>query len=410
MDKITKLQVEERELAVKLAELSAKDELTDEQRTEQRELVSKSITVKDKINAETIANDQRETKLETGEDGEATEFRGLVDKAKVFTYVEGAIEYRGIKDGPELELNQALKMGADKFPLVLLAPEMRTKTSGDPNVSRKRWVDRLFDDSTSARYIGVTFDSVGSGNASYLVTSAGGTGKQRGREESATASSHTVGITELQPTRNSVSLSFNMEDATRMQGLEDALVRDMRASVMAAIDTAIIKGDSGANENSADITGFQTAGITEQTITQANKVKGPESLSAFLEMVDGKHANELTDLKVIVSVGAYRLWASTRDNASADNSTVKNFLNSNGVTFRARGGIDTATSNGDFGGFAGRQIGITGAAVAPIWQAGSLIRDPYSGSKAAKTELSLHYLWAFGIPRTSNYQRVKFVT
>ena len=409
MDQLMKYQVKERENATRLAELSQIDDMTDEQRTELRELVKDSINLKDKINALIVSSEKRETNLETGEDAEANEFRSLRSKAKVSNYVSGAIEYRGITQGPEAELNAALKLGNDKFPLMLLAPEMRTKTDGDPNVSPMRWVDRLFDDSTSARYLGVTFDSVSSGVGSYPVTSAGGSGAQRGREEAAVASSHTINVTELKPSRNSVSLSFNLEDETRMPGLEDALVRDMRASVMSAIDDAIIKGDNGANENSADITGFTTATITEETLTQANKVKGPETLTAFANMVDGRHANELTDLRVITSVGAYRLWTVTRDNASASNETVKQFLNAAGVIFRARGGIDTATANDDFGAIVGRQIGINGAAVAPVWNAGSLIRDPFTGSKAAKTELSLHYLWNFAIPRTANFYRVKFV-
>ena len=76
----------------------------------------------------------------------------------------------------------------------------------------------------------------------------------------------------------------------------------------------------------------------------------------------------------------------------------------------ARGEIETATGNGKFGAFIGRSRGIEGAAVAPVWEAGELIRDPYSGAGKGEVALTLCYLWAFGLLRPSNFARVKFVT
>ena len=40
-----------------------------------------------------------------------------------------------------------------------------------------------------------------------------------------------------------------------------------------------------------------------------------------------------------------------------------------------------------------------------MWSAATLIRlDPYSGAKSGEVQLTLSYLWAFGIPRTDNYR------
>ena len=43
-----------------------------------------------------------------------------------------------------------------------------------------------------------------------------------------------------------------------MPGLESALTRDIRASLMDSVDKAVFSGDAGASGTDADITGLQT--------------------------------------------------------------------------------------------------------------------------------------------------------
>ena len=74
----------------------------------------------------------------------------------------------------------------------------------------------------------------------------------------------------------------------------------------------------------------------------------------------------------------------------------------------ARGSIDDATADGDFGAFVGRSKGIEGAAVAAVWEAGELIRDPYSSAAGGEIALTLCYLWDFQVVRASNFARVTF--
>ena len=75
----------------------------------------------------------------------------------------------------------------------------------------------------------------------------------------------------------------------------------------------------------------------------------------------------------------------------------------------SRGEIDTDTANGDFGAFVGRGRGIEGAGVSAIWEAGELIRDPFSGAAKGEIALTLCYLWDFALPRADNFSRIKFV-
>ena len=150
-----------------------------------------------------------------------------------------------------------------------------------------------------------------------------------------------------------------------------------------AVDLAVFEGDSTANEDTADITGLDTAAnVEEQTITQLLKVKGADVLATFAAFIDGKHATGGADLRTVLSVGAQRLWMATLANTgNAADTTISEFLTRAGITFSARGGIDTATGNGKFGAFVGRARGIEGAGVAPTWSDGMLIVDPYSSAQ-----------------------------
>ena len=161
-------------------------------------------------------------------------------------------------------------------------------------------------------------------------------------------------MTDLKPKRGSVRAVFTVEDAARLEGLEEALRRDLRMALMDSIDQAIFKGDTGPATAAYDIVGFQKAGITEFTLTQANKVKPTPTLAAFLALVDGLHAESLSDLGIVTSVGANVLWGSTVASA-VENQTLAQFLRANGLSWGARYNIDTNTANGDFGAYIGRR-------------------------------------------------------
>ena len=167
---------------------------------------------------------------------------------------------------------------------------------------------------------------------------------------------------------------------------------------------------AGANENTADITGMQTAGITEFTLTQANKVKGDETLKAFLAHVDGSYASQLADVRIVASVGSNVLWYGSVHAATVENQTMAQFMMASGVTWSVRGAIDTNTANGDFGAYVGLSNGIDGAGIAAVWEQAQLIRDPYSGAKTGEVQLTLNYLWQLAFPRTANFKRLKYVT
>ena len=398
------------EIRTRLAELAGKkEELGEEERAEIVKLRTEYTDVETRYQASVTAEDVTETVEATNETAEQREVIELRAKSSVSSYVNAAVEMRSV-DGPEAEYNAALKIGKDQFPLGLLAPEQRQTTDTDVSTKQGTWLDRLFAE-TAAQRLGVTFSSVGPGVASFPVTTAGATAGQQAKSEVTDAAAWTIGVTEMRPKRNAVHAIFSIEDVQRIgPGLEDALQRDLRAALVEGIDRTIFKGDSSPSGTGADIVGLQTAGISEFTLTQGNKVKGDKILEALAAYIDGKHAVSPADLRIVLSVGSNVLWLTKLMNSGVDNQTVAQFLRASGISWTTRGNIDTATSNGDFGAYLGLSQGIAGAAQAAVWESASMIRDPYSGATKGEVGIVLNTLWDFAIPRVSNFKRLKYVS
>lgn len=408
MTDLQRLRIRGSEIRSRLLELGRNSEPSDDDRAEIDRLTTEYQDVERRSRALEIAGDGVKEKTE---DAEGRELRQLQGRVRIGNYLRAASEMRAAQ-GAELEYNQALEMGASSFPLRLLAPRLETRatTDAESQANQGRWLDRLFAVSAAAR-VGVTFESVAAGVASFPVTTAGASGDQQDRQEATADAAWTVGVTECKPKRGSVRAVFSVEDAARLPGLEEALRRDLSMALMEHVDATIFKGDADPSTAAYDITGLQTAAnVVEKTITQANKVKGEEWVKLFCELVDGKHASMPGDLGIVASVGSNTLWASNyvRSGNNVD-TLISELLKRTGHSWVVRGDIDTASANGDFGGYVGRMRGIEGAAVAAVWENGELIRDPYGGAAKGETALTLAYLWDFQLPRPTNFARVKYV-
>ena len=342
-------------------------------------------------------------------DPEQREVAKLRSQSSVTSYIRAAAEMRSV-DGAEREFNSALKMGSHQFPLEMLAPEERQTTAVDVSTNQQTWLDRLFDQ-TAAQRLGVSFRSVGPGVASFPTTTAGATAGQLDKSGAASAAAWTIGVTELKPKRNSVSAIFSVEDVQRIgPGLEAALQRDLRSALVEGIDATIFKGDASPTAAAADIAGLQTAAIAEVTLTQASKILGQKILEKLAGFIDGQHAASPADIRIVASIGTNTLWLTTIQAAAVENQTIAQFLRASGIDWTTRGGIDTATANGDFGAYIGLASGVEGAAIAAVWESASMLRDPWSGSTKGEVGIVLNTLWDFAIPRPANFKRLKYVS
>ena len=401
-------------IEMRCAEILSAETLNEASEKEIKELAGKKKNLIEKRQALGILLDEEDAAAVRGEavDAETRERLELRGRVSVGNYIAAAQEQRGL-EGVEAEYNAACGIRAGRFPLHLLTPEIekRAITNTEAESNQMAWIDRLFDESL-AKYCGVSFKGVAAGTASVPVTTAGASGGQIERTEAKAAAAQTVGVAELKPKRNSAHIVFSMEDSYRLPGLEAALRRDMQMAVMEDVDKAVfLGGTSQGSASVADITGLNTASdVVEKTLTQSNKVKAANTISAFVQLIDGKHATMPGDLKIVVSVGANTLWMSTIANSAAENQTIAQFLKMSGLDWRVRGGIDTNTGNGDWGAFIGRARGQEGAGCVAMWDEAHLIRDEYTGASKGEVGLTLSTFWDFATPRASNFARIKFVT
>ena len=355
------------------------------------------------------------TEVRTEEDSEGRELNELRNAVSFETYMKAAMAGHGVFQGAEAEFNSELGIAEDHFPLEILTRddtddlETRAAVDGDAGRNQASWIERLFA-GTAAQALGVTMPSVGAGISAYPVLGSNANPAQRGRTQVAVDATITAAVTEVKPSRSAVRAVYSIEDNARLPGFAAAIGRDLSSAMTEKIDRTIFVGDASANENVADVTGFTTAGISEVTLTQANKVKADELLKLLAGLVDGKYASSMNDVRVVATVGSNQLWLGTVQNSAASNDTLAKFLRENGVSWTTRGEIETATANGDFGAFIGLNRGIRNAAVAPVWSGAQLVRDPYSGAAKGEVALTLNYLWNFAIPRAANFRRLKYVT
>lgn len=410
MKQSQKLAIRSSEIRSRLNEIAAldTDAVTDEIRNEAETLRTELGTVEVQYRAALAgeAEDERRAADDDAGDGETAEVRALRGRVRLANYLTAAVEVRAA-DGAEGELNQALGIPATRFPLDLLAPEVRATTDADSQSTQGTWIDRVFSD-TAAAHIGVSFRSVSPGVASYPVTTAGASAAQRGRREAAADTAWTVAVKDIKPTRNAVRAIFSEEDAMRLPMVEEALRRDLSMALMEGVDRAVFLGDAGANENTADIAGLSTAAnVVEKTLTQAQKATSNDPLEAFISLIDGKHATEAADLRIAMAVGANSYFRS-RLAVNQDAKSMAGYMMDNGLNWKVRADLGEDTNANTWAAFIGRDRGIEGAGVAAVWNSGMLIRDPYSGAAKGEVALTLSYFWGLDFPRPANFARVKF--
>ena len=413
MTRLQKLQLRQSEVRVSLGTLldTPETERTDTYADDLSKLTTEVRSLETDVGAAMLAGDDKVAEVATKDTPEGKEYRELRSSVDFGRYVSAALGGHGVTSGAELELNQHLGIADGYFPMELLAGQLETRASlgdVDSQANQGTWLDRVFA-GTAAANVGISFRPVSPGVASFPVTTAGGAPQQRGRTQAASERTYTVNVTEIKPARRAVNGVYSIEDDARLPGLGAAIQRDMQMAMVESVDLAVFKGDDGANETGADVVGMQTAAITEATLSQGNKIKADETLKFFLEYVDGIYAASLGDVRIVTSVGVNVLWYGSIHNSAADNQSIAQFLMASGLSWTARGGIDTATTSGKFGAYIGLGRGVEGAGIAAVWEQGQLIRDIY-GTHATKGEvgLTLNYLWQLAFPRTDNFKRLKF--
>ena len=426
-----KLAIRLSEIRSKLNELSALDDLTDEQRGEIDSL-SKEYQAKEAQHRAALTVEAEEQRAAEGEhgngDGEPAEVRALLDRVTLFDYLRPAAGGVGLAGAP-VELAAALKVpavgtsGGVAVPWRMLeTPELRaapaprgearaftTTAALDGPMMQRPILQRLFGmDILGA--LGVRVDTVPAGATEWPLLTGGVAPDMKAEGTAADAAVTASFTTEtLKPKRLTGKYEFTHEQAAQVADIEQALRRDLGDAVKAKMSDLILNGNEGTNAHEPD--GFLTKLAAPDPAPTAEATYA-DYAGAHATAVDGIHASMETEVSSVIGVASYQHAASVYQAGSGESGSEA--LKRRGAACMASSFIPAAVNTIQTGnifhaaGPNGGGASLRGDSVAAVWPTLEVIRDIYSQASVGVV-LTWVTLWdAETAFRAAAYKRISF--
>ena len=448
-----KLELRRSEVRKRLGEIAALegDALTDEVREERGTLLTELQDSEDQMQA-AIRAEEEETETarrdvfaggaeRAAETPEEREFRALEDGVELRNYTAAAVEGRAL-NGREAELEAALlgeqrsagtlallqdggqsvlvpwsafagrtaelaRGGASGTAMRAASTEARADAASSlpaagVQVGERDFVGRVFAGG-GAMFLGVRFDTVEVGEASYFVLTDGAAvvSKAPGAVKDAQAASLTGLVCE--PHRLSAAYTMRLEDLARSMRYEPALRRDLLGAASQQIDDIVLNGEADGPD------GFFNTLVAPDAPGAIPTRPGAVKLAA--DGVDGLYARNLREVRMLLGPHGYRVLASTFNDAQEASAADYLLERSGGFAASALvpdpSAADANPANIQDGLLA--RVGVMGNAVAAMWDMTSMtiVRDEYTRANRGEVRLQLNMLWDFKILRAAGFQRVR---
>ena len=206
---------------------------------------------------------------------------------------------------------------------------------------------------------------------------------------------------ELNPIRGSGSYEFRIEDVAKLVGIEDALRSDLRAGMDNLLNDQAVNGDGTA----PNVSGILDAIAATPTTTPTNADDFSEIVARVMGEVDGTYANSPSDLRMAMRSDIFSHLATQYRGNNSDVSAYA-FLSS-----RMGGATVSNIIPGIANNYGSVIIHKTGggqrSVVMPVWDAFSVIVDPYSGAKKGEIGLTASLLFNFQVLDASAFVNMK---
>lgn len=428
MTKKQKLELRRSAIRERLGEIAglAGDALTDEIRSEQDSLETEYRDTERQLRAATIAEDgdPNEPRPAAVEDGEPAEIRALVRRAELRGYMTAAAAGRDVAPASaEAELRAAIfgdtarEFAGVAVPWAALAPERQAEARADAATSlpgnittsvslmQRSYIPRVFAGGVTD-FLGVSMDSVGAGEVSHLVLSAGVSPEQKAEGAGKDAEAATIAATVLEPTRLTAGYLFRVEDMARSRGLEPALRADLAAAMRSRMDYYVLRGDGDAPEPSGFLD--DTSGsLAAPTDTQAALPTFAETVGFAADAIDGLYAPMMSDVHTLMGPSAYAVAAKTFTPNGDISAATYLSRQAGGLRSTAHMPAPADVSGKDYEQAVIARRGVGRNAVAAVWEGLELIRDPYSGAAKGQVALRAIALWDFAILRAAAFKRIR---
>lgn len=294
-------------------------------------------------------------------------------------------------------LDSGLEQRADTATTVAAA----ARTSG----SQASVLARVFSKSIAAMNK-VSMPMVEVGQANFPILSGGTTASMVNAGTAKDASAATFTGFSLDPVRLSARYVFRYEDVAKLRNYESVLRRDLTATMTDAMDDQVVNGDGSA----PNVSGFLnelTAPSDPGAATTWN-----EWLKAHTDQVDGLNAYRLSDLICTIGQASFSYLETLFRTGAQDNgprASAQEYVSGRGGGSMVSSRIPALASNIQLGliaktSYPGRN------AIAPIWRALELIRDPYTRASQGEVALTALMLWNFKVLRETGWALVKVRT
>ena len=337
-------------------------------------------------------------------DAEERERRNLISQARATDIIFEAVEDRAAT-GATAEARSALlgdRARERMLPFEFLLPREEERTNITPVAdaaesggTQASVLERVFTRSVAGRLL-VSMPSVAIGESTFPIMTAGTTAAQVAADGTVVAQAGAFTGFSLDPIRLSARYLFRVEDTYRLRNFESILRRDLAAVMSDKMDDEVINGDGAGPNVNGFLNELPAAADPAATSTHA------AWLALFTGLVDGLNAYTLADIRAVIGQESYTNGESVYRGNQSNETVIQTLqLRSGGLSVSSRipvaGNNKRQTNIAALTSYPGRN------AVAPIWKAMEVIRDPYTGAASGQIALTAIMLWNFKILRETGF-------
>ena len=398
MTETQKLQLRQSELRQKLAETLAAEEPD----TEALEGLNKEMrAVEIKLQSALLVDGEvKEVRHDTAEG------REIADLEKRASLADFVLETHGqAVQGASAEYRAAI-MGdgvVGYAPLALFGLEQRADAVSNPSAiadNQQPIQGRVFN-IPATEYLGVATPTVPVGTNSFPRLGGGTTADVRSPGVELDGAAATIVNEQITPVRLTSSYTYSVESLANVLGFEEALRSDVQAVLREKRDSLVINGAAAVANTSPAVEGI-ISGLTDPT-DPVDTFVWSDVLAAYDEAVDGKHAADDSQVRLLVNAATYR--AARQLQVMTSGQLLRDLLPSG--RFRVSAAMPATSS--DIATYIAYAAGSpTRGMISPTWAGIELISDRYTGAKSGQRLLTAIMTCGFQIADSQPYRRGEF--
>ena len=374
------------------------DKLTSELKTERDTLDKKYADgeVKFRASLKALRSEMEEgVTLDTAD----TELRQLTKRANLGGVFTAAMDGRPT-DGAEAELQKHYGLASNQVPIEMLridrgVDEVRAAATVPTSIAdavQAQVITPVFASGDGA-FLGIERPTIPVGTASFPILSTPPSVKGPFTDSSDAAQTDATFVANsLSPERLQASYSYRTSDASRFAGLDPSLRLALNGGLQEKLDQQAINGSDGLLNGS---------NLDNHNVTATTSFAG--YLSGLLYgRVDGRYSRSPGDCRILVGQSAFSHSSAVYKSSESDETASERLsARSGGMMVSAHvPGISSKRQNVLI------RLGLAaGAAIQPLWNAVSILVDPFS--KAVQGEVVVHatLMSNFAITRTAQWYK-----